>query len=242
MVRRIKYFDYPLQFNAHKKDYLKVIENVLSRGSYILGNDLAEFERHLAQFCQCKFAIGVGSCTEALLLSLYAAGIGPQDEVFSVAHTFVATIEVIKILGAKPILVDIADDHNMNVALVERAITSKTKAIMPVHLNGRICDGMEKLVAIARKHRLIIIEDAAQSLGATYKGKSAGTFGLAGCFSFYPAKLLGAFGDAGAIITDNKLFAEKLKLLRNHGRNAEIEVKLWGLNCIMDNIKADIIN
>ena len=237
----IKFFDYPLQFKIHETEYMRIIRDVFSRGAYILGDDLVTFEENLAKFCKTKFAVGVANGTDALLLSLFAAGIGHGDEIISVSHTFVATIEVIKLLGAKPVFVDIADDHNMDVNLVEKAITSKTRAILPVHLNGKICNDMDKLVEIADKHGLFIIEDAAQSLGATYKDKYAGSFGLAGCFSFYPAKLLGAFGDAGGIITDDEEFTDKLLKLRNHGRDCA-EAIGWGMNCRMDNVHAAILN
>ncbi len=242
MNSRVKYFDYPLQYKINKTEYIEIIEEVLSRGAYILGKDISKFEENLAGFVGSKFAIGVGNCTDALLLSLHAAGIGAGDEVITVSHTFVATVEVIKFLGATPVFVDIADDHNMNIELVESAITPKTKAIVPVQLNGRICASMDKLVDTAEKYNLIIIEDSAQAIGATYKGKGAGTFGLAGCFSFYPAKLLGTFGDAGAIVTDNEEFAEKLRMLRNHGRGTGTDINLWGLNCRMDNLHAAILN
>ncbi|HHT9125306.1 MAG TPA: DegT/DnrJ/EryC1/StrS family aminotransferase [Candidatus Brocadiia bacterium] len=242
MDKKVKYFDYPVQFKVHEKEYMEIIRETLSRGAYILCEDLKRFEENLAKFVGTKYAIGVGNCTDALLLSLYAAGIGPGDEVITVSHTFVATVEVIKFLGAKPVFVDITDDHNMHVELVEPLINSKTKAIVPVHLNGHICKDMDKLMAIAKKHKLIIIEDAAQSLGATYKGKGAGTFGLSGCFSFYPAKLLGAFGDAGAIVTDDAEFAEKLRMIRNHGRGKGTDIGLWGLNCRMDNVHAAVLD
>jgi dTDP-4-amino-4,6-dideoxygalactose transaminase len=171
-----------------------------------------------------------------------AAGIKQGDEVITVSHTFVATVEVIKLLGAKPVFVDITNDHNMNVDLVEQAITAKTKAILPVHLNGKICYGMDKLMKISKKHSIPIIEDAAQSLGARYKNRGAGTFGLAGCFSFYPAKLLGAFGDAGAIITNDKKFIENVFRLRNHGRGHGLDIERWGFNCRMDNLHAAILD
>lgn len=242
MSQKVKFFDYPLQFKIREKEYTEIINKTLSRGAYILGQDLIDFEVSLAKFVGTKRSVGVSNCTDAILLSLLAAGIGPGDEIISVSHTFVSTIEVIHFLGAKPALVDIADGHNMNVELVEAAITPKTKAIVPVHLNGRICMNMDKLVDIAQKHNLVIIEDAAQSLGATYKGKGAGTFGLAGCFSFYPAKLLGTFGDAGAIVTHDEDFAEKVMMLRNHGRAKEISKNSWGLNCRMDNLHAAILD
>ena len=242
MDYKVKYFDYPLQFKAHEKEYLRIIKETLSRGAFILGEELSRFEENLARFAGTKYAVGVGNCTEALLLAYYIAGIGPGDEVISVSHTFVATIETIRFLRAKPVLVDIADDHNMDAGLIESAITPKTKAIVPVHLNGRICGHMDKLMGIAQKHNLTVIEDAAQSLGATYRGQGAGGFGLAGCFSFYPAKLLGAFGDAGAVVTNDGEIAEKLRAARNHGRGRGSEISLWGLNCRMDNLQAAILD
>jgi dTDP-4-amino-4,6-dideoxygalactose transaminase len=221
---------------------MEVIQETFSRGAYILGEDLKRFEEKLANFVGTKYAVGVGNCTDALLLSLHASGIGHGDEVITVSHTFVATVEVIKFLRATPVFVDITDDHNMNVDLVEAAITPKTKAVIPVQLNGRICTDMDKLVEIAKKRNIIIIEDSAQALGAQYKRKNAGTFGLSGCFSFYPAKLLGAFGDAGAIVTNDSEFADKVRMLRNHGRGKGTDINLWGLNCRMDNIHAAILN
>lgn len=242
MALSVKYFDYPLQFNQAKEEYLKIIEETFCRGAYILGDDLKAFEESLADFVGCGHAVGVKNCTDALLLSLIAAGVGRGDEVISVAHTFVATIEVICFLGARPVFVDVAEDHNMNVALVEKAITPKTKAIVPVSLNGRICSNLDDLVALAAEHNVAIIEDAAQSLGARYKDKGAGTFGLSGAFSFYPAKLLGAFGDAGAVVTNDPQFARRIAMLRNHGRSNGTDIEMWGLNCRLDTIHAAILN
>ncbi|NOZ25643.1 MAG: DegT/DnrJ/EryC1/StrS family aminotransferase [Nitrospirae bacterium] len=239
---KVRFFDYPLQFRLQEEEYTEIIRDVLSRGAFILGEDLERFEKHFAEFVGSRFAVGVSCCTDAMLLSLYAAGVGPGDEVISVSHTFVATIEVIRFLGAEPVFVDIADDHNMDVDLVESVITPKTKAIIPVQLNGRICSKMDKLVDIARRYGIVIIEDSAQAIGAAYRGKRAGTFGLAGCFSFYPAKLLGAFGDAGAVVTDDEAFADKIRMLRNHGRGRGTDINLWGLNCRMDNLHAAILD
>ena len=239
---QVKFFDYPLQFRIHEEEYKRVIMDVLSRGAFILGAELKSFEENLAKFVGTKFAIGVGNCTDALLVSLSAAGIKPGDEVITVSHTFVATVEVIKFLGGTPVFVDIGEDHQMNVDLVEKAITSKTKAIMPVQLNGHICFKMDKLVELANNHGLIIIEDSAQALGATYQGKGAGSFGLSGNFSFYPAKLLGTFGDAGAVVTNDPEFADKIWKLRNHGRGHGTDIEMWGLNLRMDNLHAAILN
>jgi len=239
---KVKFFDYPRQFTEFEDTYVDIIKDTFIRGQYILGPELESFEQNLAEFVGAEYAIGVGNGTDGILLSLYAAGIGLGDEVISVSHTFVATIEVIVALGANPVFVDIADDHNMDVDQVKSAITSRTKAIVPVQLNGRICSNMGHLVEIAEAHNLIIIEDAAQSIGAKYGGATAGTFGMAGCYSFYPAKILGTFGDAGAIITDDTDLALRLRMIRNHGRGEHGEVELWGLNSRMDNVHAAILN
>lgn len=221
---------------------MDIIEDVLDRGAYILGDDLEKFEANLAKFCKMEYAIGVGNCTEALFLSLLVSGIKPGDEVISVSHTFVATIEVIKLLGAKPVFVDIGDDYNMDISFIENLITKKTKAIIPAHLNGKICKDIDKLINLAQRNNLTVIEDAAQALGAEYRGKNAGSFGQLGCFSFYPAKSLGAFGDAGAVVTNDKNLYDKIKMLRDHGRDNTSEVKCWGFNCRMDNLHAAILD
>ncbi|MDO8505567.1 MAG: DegT/DnrJ/EryC1/StrS family aminotransferase [bacterium] len=239
---QVPFFDYPLQYTMHEREYQEIIIDVLRRGAYILGEDVDRFEKNLAKFLNAKYAIGVANGTDALLLALHGAGVGPGDEVITVSHTFVATVEVIVFLGATPVLIDIADDHLMNVNLIERAITSRTKAIMPVHINGRMCDHMDTLMEIAKKHHLQVIEDAAQALGASFMGRCAGTFGRAGCFSFYPAKALGTFGDAGAIVTDDEEFATRVRLLRNHGRKDGTEIHAWGLNSRIDNLHAAILD
>lgn len=242
MKTKVKFFDYPVQFTEHEEEYAKIFREVCGKGAFILGEEVERFENEFAAFVGAKHAIGVGNCTDGLLLSLHAAGIGPGDEVISVSHTFVATIEVIQFLGAKPVFADIAADHNMDVDAVEELITPKTKAIVPVQLNGRICTKMDKLVEIAKKHGLVLIEDAAQAVGARYDGKCAGTFGLAGSFSFYPAKLLGTFGDAGAIVTNGDDLAARLRSMRNHGRGTRGEINLWGQNSRMDNLHAAILS
>lgn len=239
---KVRYINYPKHYSNNEKEYLAIITEILSKGDLILREQLNEFEQNLAIFCGTKYAVGLSNCTDSLFLAYYAAGIRPGDEVITVSHTFVATAASIHHLGAKPVLIDIADDHNMNIDLVEQAVTPRTKAIVPVHLNGRICTGMDRLVEIAKKHNLIIIEDAAQALGGYLKDKKAGGVGLGGCFSFYPAKLLGAFGDGGAIVTDDEGFANAIKLLRNHGRGPDGEILRWGFNCRMDNLHAAILD
>lgn len=230
-------------FRIYKKEYMKVLKDLLSRGELILRDDVTQFEKSLAKLCGTKYAIGVNSGFDALLLSMEAAGIKPADEVITVAHTFLATLSAVVKLGAKPILIDIDEDWNMNVSLIENAITKRTRAIIPVHLNGRMC-GMEAIMGIAKKHNLIVIEDACQSLTATFKGKPAGSWGLTGCFSFYPFKILGAFGEAGAITTNDRRIAQKLILLRYHGvdRTPARRIHTYGWNAVLDNIQAAVLN
>ncbi|MFC1576408.1 DegT/DnrJ/EryC1/StrS family aminotransferase, partial [Candidatus Omnitrophota bacterium] len=224
-----------------KSEIDAVIGKILSKGDLIMRRHLSDFENNMASFLGVKYAIGVGNCTDALYFSLRAAGIGRGDEVITVSHTFVATLEAIVHCGAKPVLVDIGEDFNMDVQLLEKAITLRTKAILPVHLNGRLCD-MGNMMAIARKYNLVIIEDAAQALGATFDGKKAGSFGLTGCFSFYPAKLLGALGDGGLVCTNSKSLARKIRLLRDHGRESKNKLAFYGFNSRLDNLQAAVLD
>lgn len=238
---KIRFVNYSLQYKNLEKEIDKAIKDVLLRGDLILREDVEKFEKNLASFVGVKYAVGVNSCTDALIFSLMAAGIKEGDEVITVSHTFFATIEAIVHVGASPILVDVGQDFLMDPEKLEKAITKKTKAIMPVHLNGRVCD-MEKIMKIARKYKLVVIEDAAQALGASFKNKKAGSFGLAGCFSFYPAKLLGALGDGGAVIINSKEIAEKIKLLRNHGQKSKTEITMYGFTSRLHNLQAAVLN
>jgi len=238
---KVPFVNYPLQYRNLEKEIDASIKSVLSRGDLLLRSDVEEFEKNLANFLGVKYALGLNSGTDALIFALRTAGIGPGDEVITVSHTFVASIAAICHIGAKPILVDVKEDFLIDVDEVEKVITPKTKAILPVHLNGRVCD-MEKLMGIAQKHNLIVIEDAAQALGAKFEGKMVGTFGTAGCFSFYPAKLLGAFGDAGAVATNDENIAKKIRLLRNHGQKTKTEIACYGFNSRLDNLQAAILN
>src|SRR6266568_1813228 len=208
MEWRVKFVDYPAQFRRQEPEIMATIKTVLERGDLMLRQQLRDFEDHLAAFVGTKFCVGTSNCTDALHLTLRAAGIGPGDEVITVSHTFVATAAAIHHAGATPVLVDIGADHNLDADRIEPAITPRTKAIVPVHLNGRLCD-MEKVMAIAARRRLLVIEDSAQALGASQNGRKGGAWGLAGCFSFYPAKTLGAFGDAGALTTNDQGLFER---------------------------------
>ncbi len=242
MNHKVPFIDYPAHYQNMEEEIHALLKDVLfTRADIILRKDLIEFEENIASFLGTKYAVGISCCTDALHLSLYANGIGVGDEVITVAHTFVATVAAIVHCGAKPILVDIGQDFNMDAEQLEQAITPRTKAIVPVHLNGRLCN-MERIMAIAKKHNLIVIEDAAQSIGGTYNGRKSGTFGLAGCFSFFPAKILGTVGDGGLVCTNKKSFAEKIRLLRDHGRRTKNTIALYGFNCRLDNIQAAILN
>jgi dTDP-4-amino-4,6-dideoxygalactose transaminase len=241
MTWKVRFVDYPAQFKKMESEIMQCVHDVLAAGDLMLRQQLRDFEAHLAEYVGTKYAVGTSNCTDALHLCLRAAGIGSGDEVISVSHTFVATIAAIHHSGARPILVDIGDDHNIDVAAVERAITTRTRAIIPVHLNGRV-SRMDALSELAKKHHLIIIEDSAQALGASFEGTRGGAFGVAGCFSFYPAKLLGAFGDAGAVTTNSEEMYEKLRQLRDHGRTSEGDIAGWSFNCRLDNLQAAILD
>lgn len=239
--RNIPFFNYPALFKAQEKEIMDTLHDVMSRGAYILQRDIEEFEENIKKLIGVKHVLGVADGTNALMLSLRAAGVGHGDKVIMSSHTYIATAASAHFVGAKPVLVECGADHMIDPESVEKAITDKTRVIMPTQLNGRTCD-MDALQAIADNHGLIIIEDAAQALSSKFKGKYAGTFGTAGTFSFYPAKLLGCFGDGGAVVTNDDEVAQKLALLRDHGRNEEGEVVAWGTNCRLDNIHAAILN
>ena len=242
MPYRVPFVNYPEHYRRLWDEVMGAITEVLSRGDLILRDQLRHFEENTAAFVGVKYAVGLNSGTDALYLSLLAAKVGPGDEVITVAHTFVATVSVIHYSGATPILVDIGDDYNMDIDQVEKAISPRTKGIMPVHLNGRLCD-MKRLMKIAEKHNLIVIEDAAQALGATLNGKKAGSFGLTGCFSFYPAKILGTAGDGGMLVTNSKDVAEKVRLLRDHGvQRTTGDILFYGFNSRLDNLHAAILD
>lgn len=230
------------------KEYLRIeqevmdtMRDVLSKGDLIMRQQMLDFERNLAAFVGTSDAVGVSNCTDGLRLILEALEIGPGDEVITVSHTFMATMAVIHHVGATPVLVDVGEDHNMDVDLVEAAITARTRAIIPVYLNGRLVL-MDRLMDIARRHNLHVIEDTAQALGGAYMGVRGGAWGIAGAFSFYPAKLLGAYGDAGAVVTSDPDLAERLRELRDHGRVSKTGFSGYGWNCRLDNLQAAILD
>ncbi len=241
MKYRVPFVNYPLQYKNLRREIDAVIKDVLLRGDLVLRKDVEKFEKNIAFFVGTKFAVGVNSCTDALIFSLKAAGIKKGDEVITVSHTFFATIEAIHHCGAKPILIDVREDFLMDPEKIEKVITKKTRAILPVHLNGRVCE-MDKIMRLAKKYNLIVIEDAAQSLGAKFNGKMAGSFGITGCFSFYPAKILGALGDGGIVTTNNKNIAEKIHLLRNHGQKTKTKIVCYGFTSRLHNLQAAVLN
>jgi len=240
---------YKVPFVNYRKHYLNMqqeiddaIKGVMLNGDFILRQQLRDFEGAMSAFTGAKYAIGLNSGTDALYLSLLAAEIGPGDEVITVAHTFLATVGAIVNCGARPVLVDVGKDHNMDVEQATEAITTKTRAIISVHLNGRMCR-MDRVMEIADRHKLVVIEDAAQSLGAMYKGWKAGSTGLTGCFSFYPAKVLGTAGDGGMVVTSNKEVADKIRALRDNGRvMGQDEVIGYGFNSRLDNLHAAMLS
>ena len=247
MEYKVRFVNPQRQYADHKDEYLNTVNDIFTRGKLINQEDLKKFEENVARFVGTKYAVGVNSGTSAIYLALKAAGIGEGDEVLTVAHTFIATFSCVYVTGAKPILLDVGRDFNMDAKQIEKAITPKTKAIEPVHLNGRLAD-MEMIMDIAKRKGLIVIEDAAQALGATMTMKDgtqkmAGSFGLAGCFSLYPFKALGAFGNGGVLTTDDPEIAKKVSLLRWNGENREDrDFYYHSLNMLLDNVQAALLN
>ena len=239
---KINFFEYKKLYSEYKKDYQRIFNNVCSRGAFILQKDLEDFEHSLSKFLNIKYAVGTNDGTNALIIGLLANNIKPGDEVILPSHTYIATAAAVKLVGAKPVFADInLADNLISTKSVIKKITKKTKAIMPVHVNGRICD-MKKIKAIANAYKLKIVEDGAQSLGARKNNKFTGYYGDCATISFYPAKILGCFGDGGAIVTNNKSIYTKLYQLRDHGRDNKGDIKLWGTNARLDNLQAAFLN
>jgi dTDP-4-amino-4,6-dideoxygalactose transaminase len=238
----IPFLDLKAQYRGIKTEIDGAVAEVLESADFALGPHVAAFERRFADYCGAARCVSVNSGTSALHLALLVAGIGPGDEVITVSMTFVATTAAILYAGAKPVFVDIDPaTWTMDPALIEPAITPRTKAVLPVHLHGLTAD-MQAIGGIARRHGLVVIEDAAQSHGALYKGRRAGSLGDIGCFSFYPGKNLGAYGEGGAIVTQNLDFAEKSAMLRDWGQAAKYNHALQGYNYRMDGIQGAVLN
>jgi dTDP-4-amino-4,6-dideoxygalactose transaminase len=233
--------DLQAQYRALKPQLDAAIAEVMESQHFILGPKVQECEAAVAEYSRCSFAIGVSSGTDALLISLMAEEIGPGDEVITTPYTFFATAGSIARVGAKPVFVDIdPTTYNINPARVEATITPRTRAIIPVHLYGQMAD-MDPILEIARRHDLVVIEDAAQAIGAEYHGKRAGSLGDYGCFSFFPSKNLGAAGDAGMVVTNHARRADKLRSLRSHGAKPKYYHRLLGGNFRLDSLQAAVI-
>jgi len=237
----ILFNDFKRQYFHLKKEIDSAIKEVLESGWYILGEKVKKFEEEFANYLGIKYCVGVGNGFEALQIALMALGIKEGDKIITTSHSAVATTLAIKTVRAIPVFVDIDAYYHLDPDKIEEKITLQTKAILPVHLYGQPV-AIEKIKKIAGKYHLYLIEDAAQAHGAEYKGKKIGTFGEVGCFSFYPTKNLGAFGDAGAIVTDNKKLYEKCKMIRNYGQKNRYEHKLCGINSRLDEIQAAILS
>lgn len=238
----VPFLDLKAQYRQTKPEIDAAVVRAIHSANFVLGPEVEAFEERFAAYCQTRHCAAVNSGTSALHLALLAAGIGPDDEVITVSMTFVATTAAILYAGAKPVFVDVDPvTWTMDPRLVEAAITPRTKAIMPVHLHGLIAD-MDPIIEIARRHRLFVIEDAAQAHGAEYKGRRAGSLGDIGCFSFYPGKNLGAYGEGGAVVTNDAEMARRICLLRNWGQESKYSHVLKGYNYRMDAIQGAVLN
>lgn len=238
---QVPFGDMKTHYQQFKSDIDTAVNRVLASGHYILGPELEKFEADFAKFLGVNYTVGCASGTEAIYLALAAIGVGPGDEVITVAHTAVPTISAISMTGATPVFVDIdPQTYVMDISAVEARITDKTKAIVPVHLYGQMVD-MEPLMKLALKHRLPVMEDVAQATGATYKGAIAGSLGEYAAFSYYPSKNLGAFGDGGAVTTNSKEHYDHLKMLRNYGQSKRYYHDIIGINSRLDEIQSAIL-
>lgn len=241
-VMKVPFVDLKIQYECIRDEVTVALQRVLDTTAFAGGPFVEEFERSFASFCGCEFAVGVSSGTSALWLALHALGVGRGDEVVTAPNSFFATAEAISLCGAVPVFVDVdLATYTMNPALLEEAITPKTKAVVPVHLYGQTAD-MDPILAVAHKHGLSVIEDACQAHGALYKGRQAGSMGDAGCFSFYPGKNLGAYGEAGAVVTDNQDLADRVRLLRDHGQSEKYYHALLRWNARMDGFQGAILS
>ncbi len=238
---KVPFFDYPRLYTDNKKEFDRIFSDVCSRGAFILQQDVKDFEASLAHFTSARYAIGVGNATDGLEMCWMSIGLRPGDEVIVSSHTMLATASAIRLAGGTPVPVEIGDDNLIDPQAVEDAINSRTVGVMPTDLNGRTCD-MQAIMNIAEKHKLYVVEDAAQALGSKFKGKHAGTFGHASAISFFPAKVLGCFGDAGAVITNSEQAFETIYQLHDHGRDPAGNVKSWGRNSRLDNLHAAFLN
>lgn len=236
---KVPFVNLGLQYKNYKTKIIKAFDRISSEGNYILGKDLLKFEKDFAKFCGTRYAIGLGNGSDAISFSLLSLNIGKGDEVIIPANSFVATAWTVANTGAKIVYADVNNDLNIDPISVKKLITKKTKAIIPVHLTGKICD-IEELINIAKHNRIHLIEDSAQSVGAEYKNKKSGSFGITGCFSLHPLKNLHVHGDGGILTTNDKKIYEYINKIRNHGLKNRDECEFWGYNSRLDNIQAAI--
>jgi dTDP-4-amino-4,6-dideoxygalactose transaminase len=237
---QVPYVDLARQNVAMKGRLMDAVGRVIDHGQFILGKEVELFERCFAELCGVRYAVGVNSGTDALMLALLALGIGPGDEVITVPNSFIATTSAIRIVGAWPVFVDVGEDYNMDPAAIEAAINPKTKALLPVHLTGRAAR-MGEIRAIADRHNLVIVEDCAQAVLASHKGRSVGAWGEVGCFSLHPLKNLNALGDGGVLTTNDSRICEELRIRRNLGLRSREECLFWSQNTRLDTLQAAIL-
>ena len=238
---QIPYVNLSAQWQDDRDELLPIIDSVLFSGQYVGGDEVDKFEKSVAEFCRVKYAVALNSGTDALTMALHLLGVSRGDEVITTPNSFIASTAVIMHLGARPVFVDVLPDQNIDPSKIEAVITDKTKAIMPVHLTGRVCY-MDPIMEIADKYGLMIVEDAAQAIGSKYEGKLSGSIGSIGCFSTHPLKNLNACGDGGFITTHDKKLCTKAKALRNHGMVDRNTVNEFGYVSRMDNLQAAILN
>jgi dTDP-4-amino-4,6-dideoxygalactose transaminase len=251
LFMKVPFLDLKAQYESIKDEIGEAIQQVLDSCAFAGGPFVEEFEKNFAELCGCKHAVGVGSGTEALWMALMALGVGPGDEVITVPNTFIATAEAITFCGATPVFIDIDEKtYTMDPQKLEdylkfrnqkSKIQNRPKAVIPVHLFGQMAD-MDPIMEIARSHNLFVVEDACQAHGAEYKGRRAGSIGHAGCFSFYPGKNLGAYGEAGAIVTNNSALEEKMAMFRDHGQSKKYYHNMIGWNARMDGFQGAVLN
>ena len=239
---KIPYVNIVKQYTSEKKQLLKIIDKALYSGSWVGGSEIVKFEKKISKICKTKYCISLNSGTDALVLALHLLGVKRGDEVITPPNSFIASTAVITHLGAKPVFVDVKSDQSIDESKIEEKITKKTKAIMPVHLTGRMCS-MDKIMHISKKYKIPVIEDCAQSIMSKYKGKMSGAWGDVGCFSAHPLKNLNAIGDAGYLTTDNEYIYKKIRNLRTHGMDESRDnVKSFGYVSRMDNLQAGVLN
>lgn len=238
---KVQFVDLKAQYQPLREEMHAALEEVMANASFVLGDAVTQFEREFADYCGTAHCVGVASGADALHLALRALGVGPGDEVITAANTFIATVNAIALAGATPVLVDTEAPHyTLDPALVEAAITPRTKAVMPVHLYGHTAD-MDRLLETAKRHNLLVVEDAAQAHGALYRGRRAGSMGVCGCFSFYPGKNLGSYGEGGAVTTDDAGLAESLRMYRNCGQSEKYVHPVVGFNSRLHSMQAAVL-